>query len=389
MIRVAFLLNFSKEYKGGVNYIKNLVYTNSVTQFEDLEYFFIVPSDIEQDYIDMFAPYATIVKTDIFKSNTLPWFLNKVCNRLFQYQLPLINLFNKHKINVVSHSFFWGRYKSIKIVNWIPDFQCLHYPDLWTKPQLDNIIHINNQIVEKSDLVILSSQDALKDYKIFAPAFVNKARVLQFVSQPGEVVDNEEVFKQVEKLYGIGKTFFYLPNQFWTHKNHITALKAINLLKQEGLDPLLITTGVMNDFRKNNDNLNVIHSYIKDNDLDSNVKLLGVVPYEHVLVLMRKCIAVINPSLFEGWSSTVEEAKSIGKTVLLSDIAVHREQNPEHAVFFAPLNEQQLANSMKQVLQLPVSEAIDALKLKQQLHDRTVAFSTNYYNIVKNLLRDK
>jgi hypothetical protein len=39
----------------------------------------------------------------------------------------------------------------------------------------------------------------------------------------------------------------------------------------------------------------------------------GVVPHAHVLQLMRQSLAVLQPSLFEGWSMSVEEAKSIGK----------------------------------------------------------------------------
>ncbi len=36
--------------------------------------------------------------------------------------------------------------------------------------------------------------------------------------------------------------------------------------------------------------------------------------------------ALINPSQFEGWSTTVEEAKSLGVKMLLSDLEVHKEQ---------------------------------------------------------------
>ena len=56
------------------------------------------------------------------------------------------------------------------------------------------------------------------------------------------------------------------------------------------------------------------------------LRIFGLVPYDDVAAFMQHALAVINPSLFEGWSSTVEEAKSFGKKILLSDIAVHREQ---------------------------------------------------------------
>ena len=389
MIRVAFLLNFSKEYKGGINYIKNLLYTNSITKFQDIEFYVFVPSNIEQEYIDFFSPYAKIIYTNIFEERSGIGFLNKVFNKLFNVQVPLLLLFKKYRINVVSHSFFWGNYKSLKIVNWIPDFQCLHYPELWPEKQLKIITNINTNIVNNSDIVILSSYDALNDFKRFAPSHINKARVLQFVSQPGEVNDLEGKYSKIKEKYKLGEKFFYLPNQFWSHKNHMVVLRAINLLVKSGINPLIITTGVMDDFRGNNKNLLEIKSYIQKNNLESNILLLGLIPYNEVLILMRKCIAVINPSFFEGWSSTIEEAKSIGKPVIISDIPVHREQNPNNVIFFDPNNESELSEILGDTWNSDYlyeqSEHVNE-SLKKDLLNRTIAFSNNYYTIIKDLV---
>ena len=57
-------------------------------------------------------------------------------------------------------------------------------------------------------------------------------------------------------------------------------------------------------------------------------------PYNDLLSLIAYSIAVINPSKSEGWSSTVEQAKSYGKMVLLSNLKVHKEQNPKRNFFF-------------------------------------------------------
>ncbi|MBB6127044.1 glycosyltransferase [Mucilaginibacter lappiensis] len=392
MIRVAFLINFPKDYKGGINYIKNLLYTNSITQYPDIEYYVILPSNIEQEYIDVFSPYAKLIFTNVFKERSLMWFLNKAFNKAFNFQLPLYVLLKKNKINVISHSFFWGNYKALKIVNWIPDFQCVHFPELWPQKQLDLITSINTNISKYSDVVILSSYDALNDFKKFAPFQIEKARVLQFVSQPGEINGIENLYQKIKEKYKLNNKFFYLPNQFWSHKNHMVVLKAVNQLVKEGINPLVITTGVMNDFRGNNKNLDDIKSYIKQNNLEKNILLLGLIPYNEVLILMRKCIAVINPSFFEGWSSTVEEAKSIGKTVILSDIPVHREQDPSKAFYFNPNQEDELADILKYVWDdLPVEEETEKIKndLKQNLLDRTKAFSANYYKIIKDLIEVK
>ena len=65
-----------------------------------------------------------------------------------------------------------------------------------------------------------------------------------------------------------------------------------------------------------------------------NVIFLGLVPIPDLFQLMRRSLAVVQPSLFEGWSTIVEEVKSLGCPILLSDLAVHREQQPEQAVYF-------------------------------------------------------
>ncbi|MEW6402816.1 MAG: glycosyltransferase, partial [Chloroflexota bacterium] len=70
--------------------------------------------------------------------------------------------------------------------------------------------------------------------------------------------------------------------------------------------------------------------------LHGNLRILGRVPEEHLYQLMRRSLAILQPSLFEGWNTSVEEAKSLGKTVILSDIPVHREQSPPGARYFHP-----------------------------------------------------
>jgi glycosyltransferase involved in cell wall biosynthesis len=75
--------------------------------------------------------------------------------------------------------------------------------------------------------------------------------------------------------------------------------------------------------------------------------VLGIVPYEHMLALMRYSVAVINPSLFEGWSTVVEESRALGKEILLSDIVVHREQNPPRGRYFNTHIADDLATLMK------------------------------------------
>jgi glycosyltransferase involved in cell wall biosynthesis len=390
MANVAFLLNFPKEYKGGINYIKNLMYACSVVE-SDLKIFMFMPDDIEQEYIDIFSPFATIIKTKFLTPKSFPWFFEKVGEKLFRRSFFLVKFLAQYKIDVISHSNFFSELKTVKKINWIPDFQCIHYPQLWSEQDLKILEKINNRIVKYSDKVVVSSNDALKDFKQFAPDFIDKAQVLPFVSQPGDNTPDPADIEQTLKNHGITRKFFYLPNQFWSHKNHLVVFKALKELKALGLDPLLVTTGLMHDYRTNNETLNTLNSYVNDNNLSESILMLGLIPYKEVMTLFRSAAAVINPSFFEGWSSSVEEAKSIGQTIILSDIGVHKEQNPQKGIYFNPLDEIELARIMKQVMESNhVSNGPAELQaLKEDLKLRTTTFGEKYINLVNDLLKDR
>ena len=67
------------------------------------------------------------------------------------------------------------------------------------------------------------------------------------------------------------------------------------------------------------------------------------------MCLIDKSHSVINPSFFEGWSTSVEEAKILNKIIILSNIKVHKEQNPEMSHYFDPNNSNDLTKKIYQV----------------------------------------
>ena len=73
---------------------------------------------------------------------------------------------------------------------------------------------------------------------------------------------------------------------------------------------------------------------IAERNLSRNFRYLGMIPLSHVYALLRVCAALINPSRFEGWNTSVEEAKSFGVPMILSDPDVHREQVAGKARYF-------------------------------------------------------
>lgn len=389
MIRIGFLLNFSVEYKGGINYLKNLFFAIKKFHSDRVEVYLFVPENIGDEYVNIFKDYATIVPTKILQRKTLPWFIARVTDQVFRFDFLTHLLLKKYQINVISHSGYLPLTKKIKSINWIPDFQYLHYPNLWTEKQLAKEHDTHRLWVTKSDLIVVSSNDALQDLLSIYPNSENKVRVVHFVSQPdmlknGNTEGNTDLSKYSEGPY------FYLPNQFWEHKNHIVAFKAVKLLKDQGINIHILTSGLMNDFRCKNDHVEMLKDYVVKNGLESHIKLLGLIPYSDVLGLIKKSLAVINPSFFEGWSSTVEEAKSIGKIVVLSNINVHKEQNPENGFYFNPKDEVELAKVLKMIWLGEVEEKKkEREELISDLENRTEDFADNFVGIVDELSKLK
>ena len=151
----------------------------------------------------------------------------------------------------------------------------------------------------------------------------SEVRVLSFVSAPS--TNDLPSLDILKEKYSFNSPYFYLPNQFWKHKNHSLVIDAINDLKKEWPDVLILASGSQQDYRDPSYYSHLM-SKVKTYGISSNFLSLGLVPYTDVVSLMPNSIAVINPTLFECWSSTVEEAKSLGVTLVLSDINVHREQ---------------------------------------------------------------
>ncbi len=146
-------------------------------------------------------------------------------------------------------------------------------------------------------------------------------------------------------------------------------------------------TGKTSDHRQPEDFSNLMAT-VQTYGLSDCSRVLGVIPYNDLIALMRNSLAVINPSLFEGWSSSVEEAKSLGKRVILSDIPIHREQDPAAGIFFKPHDAEWLAEVMERIMRNP-PEPEEELRMLEAARDyllpRKIGFAENYQKIVLSL----
>jgi glycosyltransferase involved in cell wall biosynthesis len=136
-------------------------------------------------------------------------------------------------------------------------------------------------------------------------------------------------------------------------------LEAIALLKNEGLDFQVVFTGSQSDPR-NKEYFDTLSNFIKANGIEKYIKFLGFIERSEQLSLIANARAVIQPSLFEGWSTVVEDSKAVNQYIILSNINVHREQISENVSFFDPHSPEELANAIREtVLHTPHKKNVD------------------------------
>lgn len=279
-----------------------------------------------------------------------------------------------------------GNARHVPSATWLTDFQHLHFPEFFTREELEDRAHLFSAAAHRSKLVVLSSQDAFDDFRLMAPDAVHKARILSFVAQVPASVYQVDLGDVVGR-YHLPDRFFFLPNQFWRHKNHQAVIQAVEIARTQANDVTVVCSGGTNDYR-NPSYFDVLLNDIATRNLHDNIRLLGFIPREHLLPLMRQSLAVLQPSLFEGWSTSVEEAKSLGKQVILSDIPVHREQDPPSGLYFSPTSPSELArlllrlhNEKQPGPDLPLEQSA-----KENLRDRTETFARSFYEIISEMI---
>jgi glycosyltransferase involved in cell wall biosynthesis len=222
----------------------------------------------------------------------------------------------------------------LKTISWIADFQHLHLPQYFTQAERDYRDKWFLELARRSSRLMLSSNAALHDFQAFAPRYADKARVVRFASLLAQQAAFADPAAAVAR-YHLPAKFALVVNQFWGHKNHGLVVEALALLLERGLRIPMVFLGMPADYRDpENATLSRLFQQIAARGLAGQIIILGHVPRADLVDLLRGAAVVIQPSRFEGWNTTVEDAKALARPLLCSDLIVHREQAPSALGFF-------------------------------------------------------
>jgi glycosyltransferase involved in cell wall biosynthesis len=345
-VRIGLVYTGGRSWVGGESYILNIL--------ESLKYY--------KDNNDVDFRYETVLCYDDFSLHDHVRNLFKAADD-FQYMetitdsirrrdhaLSILNLYIPRRIRFLKPRQRIEIFKSVGIdilypydfskallagthaLGWIPDFQPRVMPKYFPEDNLKIRYAIEERIIKSAKNIVFSSEDSINDYRRFFPNSPAKPHLFHFHTIILSSTWAINPIKTQEK-YCLPDKFFICCNQFWQHKNHGDLFLSIAKLLKSQPDAFFVFTGHTHDHR--------MPAYFDDllaeiNKLSirNNIAILGLIPKEDQLQLMRRSIGVIQPSLCEGWSTVVEDIRALAKPSILSNLPVHIEQNPAKSHFF-------------------------------------------------------
>jgi glycosyltransferase involved in cell wall biosynthesis len=155
-----------------------------------------------------------------------------------------------------------------------------------------------------------------------------------------------ELVQQVLDEYGLQEDGYLLyPANFWQHKNHETLLAAFSayLSGHPEADLKLVLTGAPGA------RMDTLSQKAQQMGLGGRVIFPGFASPQKLSALLQGCLALIFPSLYEGFGLPVLEAMSFGKAVLCSNATSLPEVSQSAAHLFDPREPDEIANAIDRI----------------------------------------
>lgn len=343
-LRVAITYSYSENWIGGTYYIQNLVF--ALNNVSDEKKPLIVITTYDKADFDSLVELTKYPYLEFYNLNVKHSLILRATNKIGRilFKRNIIRPYLDFDLCFQNQPFFQADTKD-KTLFWIPDFQEHYFPEFFEQADINFRKSFQALVAAKGKYVVFSSQNAQADFNKFFAKNKTKQFVLNFAVTHSPV--KETNLGNTLQKFGLTEVYFICCNQFWAHKNHVVVLNAVYELKQRGISITVAFSGKEFDYRSP-DYFNSIKSKCNELAITDNIKFLGFIDRADQLQLMQNAKAVIQPSLFEGWSTVVEDAKALNANIIVSNIGVHQEQlhNYPQKIFFDPHDPQQLADCM-------------------------------------------
>ncbi|MBQ3037120.1 MAG: glycosyltransferase [Lachnospiraceae bacterium] len=357
---------------GGLYYIKNIAFMLSINNKITTKYNIYI--FVEEKNAEVFYGLPKCIQL-IIKEN----------KEDFGKKTFLLSFYLRKRVKYLYPSKKKSSFLNIKSIAWIPDFQHNNLPEMFSEEERVMRTAEYQELAQSNIALVLSSNACKNDFEKFYKEDKQNVVVVPFVSYIEQEINDLDIQYEEDVLDKFNLKFekyIYIGNQFWKHKNHIVVLKAIDLYLQKNPDSKVkfVFTGKMEDYR-NPEYSEEIKTMFSAQAISGHAVNLGFIERKEQIVIMKHAQFLIQPSLFEGWGTVVEDAKVLDKTIILSDIEVHREQKNAKCFLFDPYDERQLEELIHHRLMEMSQDSID-LGIKD-MYERALAYSECFFELLE------
>jgi len=185
-----------------------------------------------------------------------------------------------------------------------------------------------------------------------------------FALEAGHSVDAREGARREGR-----RPYLFYPAQFWSHKDHVTALRALRALHDRGLDVGLVFCGT------DTGNRSWVEAECSRLGLAGDVEFEGFVTRERLIALYRGAFALVYPSWFGPDNLPPLEAFALGCPVVAARVAGSVEQLGDAALLFETGDDVSLASTIESLWSDPSLRR----RLVHAGHDRALSFTPKHY----------
>ncbi|MBN1185292.1 MAG: glycosyltransferase family 4 protein [Bacteroidales bacterium] len=342
-LRLGIIFNSDPRWMGGVIYILNIVKVLGFLEDADKPHIFLFYDRKLEKFLDEITyPYMDRVPwtfIPVYRGFTNSFIKRRnvfICDMIDKYRLEV--LFPNSNFPVKTRS-------NAKVISWTADLQHKYYPEFFSKrKRIERNLRIRFKLKNASELVVSSQASKDDFYRFFKVPESLNIHVYHFVSVINDLPENN--IDVIRSKYRLPNNYYLVSNQFHKHKNHIVVFRALSELKANGINKHFAITGKLPE-EPDSEYMIEIQKIIDKEKLGTNISFLGLIPRSDQLMLMKYANAIVQPSLFEGWSTVIEDAKSLQVPVIASNLPVNIEQLKEKGTFFNPCDHSELAGILE------------------------------------------
>ncbi len=233
----------------------------------------------------------------------------------------LIKHFFKGKATTTKRAFsYWPKYFGYRLVvrRAVKRARAVIVPSFWWKEKLADVYKIR-----KNKIFVT--------WEAVDPSFLEKEKIS---------IQKEKLILKKQGLEN--KQFFVYTGSVYPHKNIERLIKAFKMLDRNEMFLVIVCSRSVFQER--------LEKMVKGLGMSKQVRFLGFVPDSELKVLYSKAIALVHPSLMEGFGLTGLEAMSCGCPVLSSNSSCLPEVYQKSVLYFNPLKEEEIKQAMKEII---------------------------------------